>query len=322
MNTKIWAYLIHLSYHMWDDENTPPRGWYGQPRYQENNNVSVETWDSVVRYLAECKYNTLVIDVGDAIKYESRPEISAPDAWDKAFLKKKLDEARALGLAPIPKLNFSCAHHTWLKKYRRMVSTPEYYAACADVIREVCEAFGYPRLIHLGMDEEDMGFTMREAYHWRGEKLWWNDLYFYFNEAEKYGARPWVWSDYYWKHSEVFIKNMPKSVLQSNWYYAAFKNYPEGDLRNKRIATYEELDALGYEQIPCMSTCRGFDGAAENHFHTLTHAKRKLDERRVIGFMTAPWSATTALREFYLKDGALALFDARSRVYPETLESF
>ena len=86
-NEKIWSYLIHLSYHMWDDENTPPRSWYAPPRYTENNNVSVKAWDEIVAFLAECKYNMLIVDVGDAIQYESHPEISAPDAWDKDFLK-------------------------------------------------------------------------------------------------------------------------------------------------------------------------------------------------------------------------------------------
>jgi len=320
MNEKIWSYLIHLSTHMWDDEWTPARTWYSEPKYRENNEVDLNTWDSVIHYLAECQYNMLVIDVGDAMQYDSRPEISAPDAWSKDFLKQKLDEARALGLEPIPKLNFSCAHHTWLKQYRRMVSTPEYYAACADVIREVCEVFDHPRFIHLGMDEETFGFTLRESTHMRSERLWFHDLNFYIAEAEKNGARAWIWADYFWKHSKSFGENVPKSVLLSNWFYQGFKDYPEGNIANKRIASYEELDALGYDQIPCMSTCRGFDGAASNHPDTLSHAKQKMSDERVIGFMTAPWANTRPDRAFYLKDGAQALYVARKKIYPETLK--
>lgn len=318
---KIWAYLIHLSDHMWDDENTEPRGWYIPQRYTENNNTDIEIWDKTVAYLAECKYNMLLVDVGDAIKYESRPEISAPDAWDKDFLKKKLDEARALGLEPIPKLNFSCGHHTWLKQYRRMVSTPEYYAAVADVIREVCEVFGYPRFIHFGMDEENWSgkAKLREIYITRSEYLWWHDMNFYFAQAEKYGAQPWVWSDDYWLYSEAFLKNMPKSVIQSNWFYGRFRVYEAGDKKNKRISTYEELDAEGYTQIPCMSTCRGYDGAEVNCFQTLTHAKLKMTDELTAGFMMAPWRHTIPIEEFYLKDAALRLYDARRKVYPETL---
>ena len=322
-NEKIWSYLIHLSYHMWDDENTPPRSWYAPPRYTENNNVSVKAWDEIVGFLAECKYNMLIVDVGDAIQYESHPEISAPDAWDKDFLKKKLDEARALGLEVIPKLNFSCTHHTWLKKYRRMVGTPEYYAVCADVIREVCEAFGYPRFIHLGMDEEQQvkaPVLTREAYIMRGEALWWHDMNFYFSEAEKHGAQPWVWSDYYWRNSESFIKNMSRSAIPSNWFYQRFNKYPDGDLANKRIATYEELDAHGFLQVPTASQCRGYDGALENTLETLIHAQRKLTDANVLGFMMAPWGDLTDDSVYYNKDGAIRLLRAREAVYPQTLK--
>ena len=150
----IWSYLLHLSTHMWDDEHSASRGYYLPSQYTPENNVDLATWDETVRALGERKYNMVIIDLGDAVKYESHPEISAPDAWDKDFLKKKLDEMRALGIEPIPKLNFSACHHTWLKEYTRMVSSPIYYKVCADLIGEVCELFGNPRLFHLGFDEE------------------------------------------------------------------------------------------------------------------------------------------------------------------------
>ena len=143
MNNNIyWGFMIYLSEHMWGDEDSPARGWYIPKDYSENNSTDVATWDATVQYLGTHGYNMLLVDVGDGMKFDSHPEISAPNAWDKDFLKKKLDEARALGLTPIPKLNFSTCHSTWMKEYRRMVSTPTYYRVCADLIKEVCEAFG------------------------------------------------------------------------------------------------------------------------------------------------------------------------------------
>ena len=67
-----------------------------------------------------------------------------------------------------------------------MVSTPEYYKVCADLIKEVCEAFGNPEFFHLGLDEENAANQVyREFVHIRNNKLWWHDAYFYFDEVEK-----------------------------------------------------------------------------------------------------------------------------------------
>ncbi len=325
----IWAYFFQLSNHMWDDENTKARGWFLPEAtapigsYEEGkdyatyNYVDVELWDEMVQFIAERKYNMLVIDVGDGIKYESHPDVSAPDAWDKDFLKKKLDELRTLGIEPIPKLNFSSGHHAWLKIYRRMLSTPQYYQVCSDIIGEVCEVFDNPRFMHLGLDEEaPFVLNIREGAFVRGEKLWWHDVYFFFSECEKHGVRPWVWSDYYWNHPDLFVKNMPKSVLQSNWYYGWFKDFDDGNRNKLMIQTYEELDKLGYDQIPSCSTW----STVVNPYQTVAYGKNKLSEERLLGYMIIPWTyAHNRDVEYTLKDDAHRLYIARKRLYPETM---
>jgi hypothetical protein len=318
-NEKIWSFFMYLSNHMWEDETSCARGHYLSPRYEECNNVDLGVWDRTMSFLAERKYNMVLIDVGDGIKYESHPEISAPDAWDKDFLKKKLDEMRALGLEPIPKLNFSCAHFTWMKKYRKIVSTPEYYQFASDVIREVCEAFDHPRFIHLGLDEEKPGMaTNRAAIHIRNTELWWHDAYFVFAEAEKNGARPWVWSDYFWDHPEIFAERMPKSVLQSNWYYNIIKDNHRADSgRHLMQSAYEKLDALGFDQVPCGSCCEGKGNF--NLFQTLALAKDKLDDDLLKGFLVVPWTRTEPDAEYFIYDNAHRLYAARQKLYPETL---
>lgn len=314
----IFAYFWGISTHMWDDENTPPRAWYLPKAYTEENKIDASTWDKTIPFLAERKYNMLVIDVGDGIRYESHPEISAPNAWDKDFLRKKLAEARAAGLEPIPKLNFSCCHHTWLKEYRRMVSTPTYYRVVADLIREVSEVFDNPRYFHVGMDEEnDMNQTWRELSHIRHGELWWHDLYYYLGEVEKYGATPWVWSDYCWDFPDAFIKRMPKSVLQSNWYYELFKDYPATTRQARAIATYRLLSENGFHQVPC---CSCWDQAgAKNVRQTLAYCKDQLDPATLDGFMIAPWCWVTPECEYQLKNDAHTLYLMRKEYYPETL---
>ena len=313
----IWSYFLQLSFHMWNEPGSRPRGMY-LGTYNENNEIHVETWDKLVQFVAERKFNMIVIDIGDGVKYDSHPEISAPDAWEKDFLKKKLDEMRALGLEPIPKLNFSTCHAAWMKEYRRMVSTPVYYKVCADLIAEVCELFGYPRLFHLGLDEENFSLqrwlpmvTIRQG------DLLWHDNYFLFKECEKHGARPWVWSDYYWSNPQDFEANMPKSVLQSNWYYHLFQLEEKSEFNKTSIATYEKLDALGYDQVPTASACWHANG--RNALQTLAFCKERLSEEHLKGFITVPWIDTKDFQEFALKNDAHALYYGRQLHYPETL---
>ncbi len=320
-HSMMWAHLMHLSTHMWADASYDDRNpaWYA-PKYDEKNNVDIEVWDSTVKALAERQFNVLLIDVGDAVKYESHPEISAPDAWDKDFLKQKLGEIRALGIQPIPKLNFSCGHHAWLKQYNRMVSSPIYYQVCADLIREVCELFDFPEYFHLGFDEEQTN-TQRflEKIVVRGEALWWHDLFFLANECEKHGARPWIWSDYFWEpgHDKIFLAKMPKSILQSNWYYNAFRDFPDNYPRPHayRIKTYEILDEMGYDQVPTASSWEKVANIRE----TCAFCKERLNPEHLLGIMVAPWVFTKDEERFRLLDDAHRLYCGRKEFFPETL---
>ena len=113
MNKK-WIYFIQLSNHMWDDGNGKPRYWFtefDEDIYTPSNNVNYEVWDRIIKRASECGYNTLLIDLGDAIKYKSHPEIAADDALEVEEVKELLNKARALGFDLIPKLNFSTDHH-------------------------------------------------------------------------------------------------------------------------------------------------------------------------------------------------------------------
>lgn len=314
-NKFIWSYFMELSNHIADDANTLGRFWYTPPRFNECNGVDVEVWDETIKFIADRGFNTCVIEVGDAVLYDSHPEISAPDAWSKDFLKKKLDEMRALGIEPIPKLNFSMTHTCWMKHYRRMPSTPKYYEVCANLIAEICELFGNPRLFHLGMDEETIwDQQFREMCIVRHEKLWWHDLFFLFKECEKHGARPWIWADYFWEHPDLFAERMPKSIMLSNWFYANYKKHDNYNV--ERLAAYEKLNDLGYDQIPCSSTW----GNQTNPFEQMVHSKKFISDDLLKGYLIAPWAyAIDRDTEFYHKNCAHTFYIARKKVYPESL---
>ncbi len=312
----IWAYMLMLSDHMWEDESSPARGLYLPPQYTDDIIFDLSAWDKTVDFIAERKYNMVLIDIGVGIKYESHPEISAPYAWDKDFARKKLAELRAKGLEPIPKLNFSTAHDTWMKGYNRMISSPAYYAFCADVIREVAELFDYPRLFHLGFDEEQANMqTTYEMCFVRGKDLWWHDLFFLCAECEKHGMRPWIWSDYMWHHEQLFLEKMPKSVLQSNWFYGWVKPHPVGSAHHTMLKAYETLERHGFDQIPTCSTWT----TNHNSPGTVGTCRDWIAPERLLGFMTASWETTTERMLYELYNDAEQLYLARKRFYPETL---
>ncbi len=284
----IWGYLIHLSYNMWYDRAVPElrKPWL---TCQPHLRVDEPLWLELTTKLADVGANALVIDLGDAVRYESHPEIAVEGAWTVERLSRDLARLRNIGLEPIPKLNFSATHDVWLGPYSRCVSTPAYYEVCRDLIREVCEIFERPRLFHIGMDEETAHHQRYQAYAvLRQFELWWHDSLFLVGEVEKNGARAWMWSDFLWDHKEEFFERMPRSVLQSNWYYGAA--FDQAALRdNVHLSAYLDLEEHGYDQIPTGSNW----ASSVNFEQTVSFCRRHIASARLKGFLQTVWMPTT-----------------------------
>ena len=310
MHKMMWAFFIKLSTNMWGDEGGDNRYAPFFPEMITDDAV----WREVIDFLPTQGFNTVLIDVGDGIQYETHPEISIPGAWSKDKMKKELDHMRSLGLTPIPKLNFSTGHDTWLKEYSRMVSTSIYYRVCEDLIKEVAELFGYPEYFHLGLDEEDASNQKTYAFACARQKdLWWHDAYFFFDICEKLGMRPWIWSDYCWYYPEVFFKKMPKSVLQSNWGYDGMVWNPDGSLKQKHFQAYIVLEEHGYDQVPTASTCNVW----QNNLEVMELGKRVISPEHLKGYMTAAWQFTIPRAKYALLNDAVCFGYAKREVYPE-----
>lgn len=277
----IWANLLHLSYNMWEDRIAPEReerGYRAYLRFDE------KLWDELLQRMAQSGMNAVVIDLGDGVRYESHPEIAVKGAWTPKRLRRQLARVRRLGLEPIPKLNFSTCHDAWLGPYARCVSTDTYYGVCRDLIGEVIDLFDKPRLFHLGMDEETASHQRLCDYLVvRQFDLWWHDLYFYVKEVEKRGVRAWVWSDYVWRHPEAFFRKMPRTVVQSNWYYG--RSFSR---KLDYVKAYLDLDAKRYDQVPTGSN----HSLAENFPKTVAFARKHVSPARLLGFLQTPWRPT------------------------------
>ena len=291
----LWAGLFHMGTNMWCDQ--VPKAWgpfkgdalklicaADHLRFDE------KVWRAITGRMAEVGMNMVVIDLGEAIKYPSHPELWVDGSWEIGRFRKELDRLRSMGLEPIPKMNFSAAHDVWLKKYERMLSTKPYYQVCADLIRDVSEIFDHPRFLHLGYDEETVGHQSRYLYCTvRQGDLWWHDFLWFVKETERNGMRPWIWSDYVWHHPDLFFSRMPKSVLQSNWYYGAeFDLAKLKDLTRTRVKMYEDLDKAGFDQMPTGSNWSN----DVNFGGTVRHCSKVCSPERLKGFLMAPWFFT------------------------------
>jgi hypothetical protein len=218
------------------------------------------------------------------VRYDSHPEIAVQGAWPVSRLREELAKVRGMGLEPIPKLNFSTCHDAWLGPYARCVSTDTYYQVCRDLIAEVIDLFDRPRFFHLGMDEETAHHQRQHEYVLiRQYDLWWHDLGFLVEQVEKRSVRPWVWSDYVWDHPDVFYERMPKSVLQSNWYYGAEFSQEVG-----YVKAYLDLDMHGYDQVPTGSNW----STPVNLAGTVAYCRNHIAPERLLGFLQTVWRPT------------------------------
>ncbi len=286
----IWGNLLHLSFNMWSDRPVDKwgalkgeeLGWVCQQPYLR---FDEKLWRDLLLAMQRGGLNMVVIDLGDAVAYRSHPEIAVKDAWTPQKLRDELKRCRDHGLEPIPKLNFSTAHDAWLGNYSRMVSTPEYYRVCRELIAEVVELFAGPRFFHLGYDEETAEHQAKYAYTVvRQYELWWHDFEFFAKTVTEQKTRPWIWADFAWKHADAFFERMPKNVVQSNWYYGLSFN-PEKDTAAK---TYVELERHGYDQIPTASNW----STPENFRRTVEFARQHIAPERLLGFLQTPWKPT------------------------------
>ena len=295
----IWAYLIHLGMNSWKDiplDKAPADSTHAfKVRCMADYLRTDEAvWHTILDRLGKSGANMVIIDMAEGVALPSHPELSVKGTWSVEKFQKELARLRAMGLEPIPKMNFSTCHDSWLKIYQRMVSTKKYYQVCADVIRDVIDIFRVdgkpPRFFHLGYDEETAGHQRQfELAIVRQGELWWHDFLWFAKQVEDKGVRPWIWSDYCWQHKDEFIKRIPKSVLQSNWFYG-----PEFDVSKLKpaqkpyVQTYIDLAEAGFDQVPT-----GANWSNDTNFgDTVKFCREKCPAEHLKGFMMASWQRT------------------------------
>lgn len=347
----MFAALLHLGKNMWDDFDFDPDNWAksleemkvkpnpftpqkpdpktGERKRSRYRNFVI-TDEAIFREsidrMAALGYNTVFIDLGEAVEYPSHPELKVTGTWSVEKVRDLLDYIRSLGMEPLPKMNFSAGHDSWLKMYHRMVSSQKYYQVVSDVIKDACDIFEGPRFVHIGYDEE---MPISQEGHFfpvvRQGDLWWHDVNFTIGEVEKNRARTMMWADAMWTGRDEFVKRMSKGVLLQNWYYrsdfsekkmkwdyAWEKKGGWGETRHG-AASYKVLDDAGFDQLPCTSNYFE-DGSADA---VLGYCKDNLNPALVKGYMTAPWFSCVEKTKKKLFEGLELFAAAKRKHFPE-----
>ena len=255
-NEKITAALLHLSTNNWLEEDNFEASKCPFDLYSSKLRCDRALWNEYTEYLADSGVNTLIIDLGDGLRYDSHPEIAVEGAWTVEEMKDELSRLKKLGFEVIPMLNFSGAHDIWLGDYAHMIATVPYYRVCADLINEVCDIFE-PRFVHIGMDSETYE-TQKDFFYTavRHKELWWHDVYFLVDKIIGKGAKAIIYAD---RLSEVgeeaFFKGLPPSVVVSETY----------DGSDEALSRIRAIDQNGYDQIPiCVESPEG--SISDEHF--------------------------------------------------------
>lgn len=269
--------------------------------FNEKLTCEKEYWDEITEFAVKHGCNSVLIDLGDGVKYKSHPEIAVEGAWTPEYLKEELKRLRSLGLTPYPKLNFSAGHDAWLGIYSRMVSTPEYYKVCKDLIDEVIDIFDTPEFFHLGLDEED---ALNQQKLWfvcfRQHDLIWHDLKFFFDTVKAKGVRPWIWYDYFITHPKEFLETVPKDTLVSPWYYGYLYGdcsapLPDSPDQIAKRESFRKLSEAGYELAPTGSNWAGI----YNFDHIIRFSEEHIVPDKYKGLVITAWGGAPCEKNIY-----------------------
>lgn len=293
----MWCCMVQLGMRMWINHGVDQKMKFDRA-----------FWQTFSEKLSACGCNSVVLDIGEGIQYDSCPELAVSDAYTKEEMREELRRLRSLGIEVIPKLNFSTAHNMWMGNYSRMVSTKAYYKFCEDIIDETCELFR-PAFFHVGMDEET--YEIEKDYDYmvlRQNDLWWHDLYHITSRVERNGARAIVWADYARQRPEEFVAKLPKSVIPSVWYYFdEFDNFSEEKYRI-RVMPFCRCNEQGFDQFPAGSNVY----YRENLALLTDYCKKNIDRDKLLGIMQTPWVATIEKNREKLWECAETIREARA----------
>ncbi|MBM4080670.1 MAG: hypothetical protein FJ278_13285, partial [Planctomycetes bacterium] len=213
----------------------------------------LEEYKALVRTLAKLRFNTLMLEVNEKLKYERHPKIGHEYALTKAEMRDLVKFCRDLGFEVIPQVQ-TFGHFSYVLRhaeYRHLSehaepsprwgfwnycpSNPDTFKLVFDMFEEVIEVF-QPKQFHIGHDEftfmpigvcerckgtpphELFSRGVAKLHEWligRGLKvLMWGDQLL----AEHHGGPP--------HDTAKALPSIPRDIVICDWHYAPDEDFP------------------------------------------------------------------------------------------------
>lgn len=269
--------------------------------------------EALSRMLKDAKadgYDAILWEVEDKVRWASCPEVAHPEAMDKAEFRKVLDEARGLGLEPIPLLQ-TVGHAEYVmarEKYRGFrekpdnrtcycVSKPEVRAFLRRYLAEMLDLFGPEvKQFHLGGDEARVFATCPVCSKCDKGRLYAEHLEGLAALLRARGVRPACWCD-------MLLRDLGKGgagLLPTDWsiwhwdYSIGVSEMPVTEWTSR----LPELLERGYKVMFCCATqCYG-DGPFlvdwNLHARNVAASAEMVRTNRLEGLCVTSWSVRGA----------------------------
>lgn len=218
----------------------------------------------LIGVMARAKMNTAVIQC-EAAKWDSHPEIAAPNSISKSDLRELVALCRANFIEPIPLIN-TPGHAEWMFRggrnldlaedpqtpYAYAVGNPQSTVFIRQILSEAIEVFR-PRTFHLGHDEvtlrgrfpnPDSRFfkpkqsatdlvmgNLRSLHAWLGaqkiQTMVWSDMFLHPDEGPDAASAPSA------GEAQKRREMLPKGVVIADWHYGGNHLYPSLEIFKK-----------------------------------------------------------------------------------------
>lgn len=84
--------------------------WESRSRNNTKMWFDESLWNDMFEEAVKAGLNTVFVDIHEALRYSTHPELAVEDAWTKQRMHREIARFKAAGITLTPKLNFSACH--------------------------------------------------------------------------------------------------------------------------------------------------------------------------------------------------------------------